>query len=227
MKDSWIREEFEMNMIFLGLPGAGKGTQAKKVSSKYNIPHIATGDIFRNAIKNETPLGKKAKSFIDQGELVPDEVTIGIVRNRLKEDDCKDGFILDGFPRTINQAEALKDIMEELNTKLDLALFIKVPEKELIKRLSGRRVCEDCGATYHVEFNPPEKEGICDKCGGNLIQRSDDTEETVKNRIEVNKEKTEKLIEFYDNEGILQTIESSGGIEEVFKKVTSVIEENR
>src|SRR6056297_777668 len=135
MKDSWIREEFEMNMIFLGLPGAGKGTQAKKVSSKYNIPHIATGDIFRNAIKNETPLGKKAKSFIDQGELVPDEVTIGIVRNRLKEDDCKDGFILDGFPRTINQAEALKDIMEELNTKLDLALFIKVPEKELIKRL--------------------------------------------------------------------------------------------
>ena len=216
-----------MNMIFLGLPGAGKGTQAKKVSSKYNIPHIATGDIFRNAIKNETPLGKKAKSFIDQGELVPDEVTIGIVRNRLKEDDCKDGFILDGFPRTINQAEALKDIMEELNTKLDLALFIKVPEKELIKRLSGRRVCEDCGATYHVEFNPPEKEGICDKCGGNLIQRSDDTEETVKNRIEVNKEKTEKLIEFYDDKGILQTIESSGGIEEVFKKVTSVIEENR
>ncbi|HKL76624.1 MAG TPA: adenylate kinase [Halanaerobiales bacterium] len=216
-----------MNMIFLGLPGAGKGTQAKKVSSKYNIPHIATGDIFRNAIKNETPLGKKAKSFIDQGELVPDEVTIGIVRNRLKEDDCKDGFILDGFPRTINQAEALKDIMEELNTKLDLALFIKVPEKELIKRLSGRRVCEDCGATYHVEFNPPEKEGICDKCGGNLIQRSDDTEDTVKNRIEVNKEKTEKLIEFYDNEGILQTIESSGGIEEVFKKVTSVVEENR
>lgn len=216
-----------MNMIFLGLPGAGKGTQAKKVSSKYNIPHIATGDIFRNAIKNETPLGKKAKSFIDQGELVPDEVTIGIVRNRLKEDDCKDGFILDGFPRTINQAEALNEIMEELNTKLDLALYIKVPEKELIKRLSGRRVCEDCGATYHVEFNPPEKEGICDKCGGNLIQRSDDTEETVKNRIEVNKKKTEKLIEFYDDKGILQTIESSGGIEEVFKKVTSVIEENR
>lgn len=216
-----------MNLIFLGLPGAGKGTQAKKVSSKYNIPHIATGDIFRNAIKNETPLGKKAKSFIDQGELVPDEVTIGIVRNRLKEDDCKDGFILDGFPRTINQAEALKEIMEELNTELDLALYIKVPEKELIKRLSGRRVCEDCGATYHVEFNPPEKEGICDKCGGNLIQRSDDTEETVKNRIEVNKEKTQKLIDFYDDEGILQTIESSGGIEEVFKKVTSVIEENR
>lgn len=216
-----------MNMIFLGLPGAGKGTQAKKVSSKYNIPHIATGDIFRNAIKNETPLGKKAKSFIDQGELVPDKVTIGIVRNRLKEDDCKDGFILDGFPRTIKQAEALNEIMEELNTKLDLALYIKVPEKELIKRLSGRRVCEDCGATYHVEFNPPKKEGICDKCGGNLIQRSDDTEETVKNRIEVNKEKTEKLIEFYDDKGILQTIESSGGIEEVFKKVTSVIEENR
>ena len=216
-----------MNMIFLGLPGAGKGTQAKKVSSKYNIPHIATGDIFRNAIKNETPLGKKAKSFIDKGELVPDDVTIGIVRNRLKEDDCKDGFILDGFPRTINQAKALDEIMEELNTKIDLALYIKVPEKELIKRLSGRRVCEDCGATYHVEFNPPEKEGICDKCGGKLIQRSDDKEETVKNRIEVNREKTEKLIKYYNKEGILETIESSGGIDQVFNKVTSIIEENR
>jgi len=227
MKDLWIREEFEMNMIFLGLPGAGKGTQAKKVSSKYNIPHIATGDIFRNAIKNETPLGKKAKSFIDKGELVPDDVTIGIVRNRLKEDDCKDGFILDGFPRTINQAKALDEIMEELNTKIDLALYIKVPEKELIKRLSGRRVCEDCGATYHVEFNPPEKEGICDKCGGKLIQRSDDKEETVKNRIEVNREKTEKLIKYYNKEGILETIESSGGIDQVFNKVTSIIEENR
>ncbi|MGM0436803.1 MAG: adenylate kinase [Bacillota bacterium] len=216
-----------MNMIFLGLPGAGKGTQAKKVSTKYDIPHIATGDIFRNAIKNETPLGRKAKSYIDKGELVPDEVTIGIVRNRLQEDDCKKGFILDGFPRTINQAEALDKILEELNTELDLALYIKVPEKELIKRLSGRRVCEDCGATYHVEFNPPEKEGICDKCGGKLIQRSDDKEETVKNRIEVNREKTEKLINYYKDEGLLETIESSAGIDEVFEKVTSVIEENR
>jgi len=215
-----------MNMIFLGLPGAGKGTQAKKVSAKYNIPHIATGDIFRNAIKNETSLGKKAKNYIDKGELVPDEVTIGIVRNRLQEDDCQNGFILDGFPRTINQAEALNKIMEELNTELDLALYIKVSEKELIKRLSGRRVCEDCGATYHVEFNPPEKEGICDKCGGKLIQRSDDKEKTVKNRIEVNREKTEKLIKYYEAEGILKTIESNGGIDQVFNEVTSVIEEN-
>ena len=214
-----------MNMIFLGLPGAGKGTQAKKVSAKYNIPHIATGDIFRKAIKNETPLGSKAKSYIDKGELVPDEVTIGIVRNRLKEDDCKDGFILDGFPRTIKQAEALSDIMDELNTQLDLALYIKVAEKELIKRLSGRRVCEDCGATYHVEFNPPEEEGICDQCGGKLIQRSDDKEETVKNRIEVNRKKTEKLIDYYQDKNLLETIESTGGIDQVFTKITSIIEE--
>jgi len=214
-----------MNLIFLGLPGAGKGTQAKKLSSKYDIPHIATGDIFRSAIKNETPLGKEAKSYIDKGDLVPDEVTIGIVRNRLKDDDCKDGFILDGFPRTINQAEALDKIMEDLNTKLELALYINVEEKELIKRLSGRRVCEDCGATYHVEFNPPKKEGICDKCGGKLIQRSDDKEETVKNRIEVNKKKTDKLVDYYKEKDILESINSNGGIDEVFNKVTSIIEE--
>lgn len=214
-----------MNMIFLGLPGAGKGTQAKKICSKYNIPHIATGDIFRNAIKNETPLGREAKSYIDKGELVPDEVTIGIVRNRLKENDCADGFILDGFPRTIKQAEALDKIMNELNKDLDLAIYIKVAEKELIKRLSGRRVCEDCGVTYHVEFNPPEKRGICDKCGGKLIQRSDDKEETVKNRIEVNKKKTVKLMDYYQNKNLLKTVESSGGIENVFKKIVKIIEE--
>ena len=214
-----------MNMIFLGLPGAGKGTQAKKVSAKYNIPHIATGDIFRSAIKNETELGRKAKSYIDKGELVPDEVTIGIVRNRLKDDDCSDGCILDGFPRTVNQADALTEIMDDLDKELDLALYIKVAEEELIKRLSGRRVCDECGATYHVEFNPPEKAGICDKCGGELIQRSDDKEETVKNRIEVNKKKTDKLVDYYQDKDILHVIESSGGIDEVFHKIVSVIEE--
>lgn len=215
-----------MNMILLGLPGAGKGTQAKKLSDKYNIPHIATGDIFRREIKNETSLGKKAKSYIDAGELVPDEVTIGMVRKRLAEGDCQDGFILDGFPRTIDQAEALDNMIDEMDEELDIALYIKVAETELIKRLSGRRVCDDCGATYHVEFNSPEKEGVCDKCGGNLIQRSDDQEETVKKRIEVNKKKTDKLIDYYKKKELLETIESTGGIEEVNNKIINVIEAN-
>ncbi len=208
-----------MNLVLLGLPGAGKGTQAKKIKDEYGIPHIATGDIFRRAIKDETPLGKKAKEYIDAGKLVPDEVTIGIVENRLTDDDCQQGFILDGFPRTIKQAEALSRIRE-----IDLALYLKVAEKELINRLSGRRVCEKCGTNYHLKYNPPEKEGICDKCGSKLIQRSDDKEETVRKRIKVNKEQMEELLNYYRKKGMLKTVESIGNIEQVFADIKSTVE---
>ncbi|PTW00498.1 adenylate kinase [Halanaerobium saccharolyticum] len=216
-----------MDMILLGLPGVGKGTQAKKLEASLEIPHIATGDIFRKAIKNKTPLGKKAKSFIDAGELVPDEVTIGIVEERLKEDDCKEGFILDGFPRTIAQAEALDEILAEQNRELDLAIYLQAEIDILVERLAGRRVCVDCGATYHVKNDPPEVEGVCDKCGGEVIQRSDDEEETVKKRIEVNKEKTAKLADYYQNKGILHEVKSTGGIEKVQQRLMKLIEANK
>jgi adenylate kinase len=216
-----------MDMILLGLPGVGKGTQAKKLEDKLEIPHIATGDIFRKAIKNKTPLGKKAKSFIDAGELVPDEVTIGIVEERLKESDCKDGFILDGFPRTIAQAEALDEILSEQNRELDLAIYLQAEIDILVERLAGRRVCVDCGATYHVKNDPPEVEGVCDKCGGEVIQRSDDQEKTVKKRIEVNKEKTAKLADYYQNKGILHEVESTGGIDKVQARLMKLIEANK
>ena len=216
-----------MDMILLGLPGVGKGTQAKKLEDKLEIPHIATGDIFRKAIKNKTPLGKKAKSFIDAGELVPDEVTIGIVEERLKESDCKDGFILDGFPRTITQAEALDEILSKQNRVLDLAIYLQAEIDILVERLAGRRVCVDCGATYHVKNDPPEVEGVCDKCGGEVIQRSDDQEKTVKKRIEVNKEKTAKLADYYQNKGILHEVESTGGIDKVQARLMKLIEANK
>lgn len=216
-----------MDMILLGLPGVGKGTQAKKLESELEIPHIATGDIFRKAIKNKTPLGKKAKSFIDAGELVPDEVTIGIVEERLKESDCENGFILDGFPRTIAQAEALDQILAEQNRELDLVIYLQAEIDVLVERLAGRRVCVDCGATYHVKNDPPEVEGVCDKCGGEVIQRSDDQEETVKKRIEVNKDKTAKLADYYQKKGILHEVESIGGIDKVQKRLLKLIEENK
>jgi len=216
-----------MDMILLGLPGVGKGTQAKKLETSLEIPHIATGDIFRKAIKNKTPLGKKAKSFIDAGELVPDEVTIGIVEERLIQSDCKNGFILDGFPRTIAQAEALDEILAEQDRELDLAIYLQAEMDILIKRLAGRRVCVDCGATYHVKNDPPEVEGVCDKCGGEVIQRSDDQEETVKKRIEVNKEKTAKLADYYQDKGILHEVESTGGIDKVQQRLLDVIEANK
>lgn len=214
-----------MNLVFLGLPGAGKGTQAKILADKYDIPHISTGDIFRNAIKNETPLGVKAKKYIDSGELVPDEVTNGIVKERLQDKDCNEGFILDGYPRTLDQAEALDRNLDELSKTLDLVIYTRVRESELIKRLTGRRICEDCGVTYHVDFNPPEEESVCDECGGKLIQRDDDKEETVKNRINVNKNNTDKLINYYNNKNILVEIDAEKDIDEVSNDIIGVIEE--
>ena len=214
-----------MNLVFLGLPGAGKGTQAKILADKYDIPHISTGDIFRNAIKNETPLGVKAKKYIDSGELVPDEVTNGIVKERLQDKDCNKGFILDGYPRTLDQAEALDRNLDELSKTLDLVIYTRVRESELIKRLTGRRICEDCGVTYHVDFNPPEEESVCDECGGKLIQRDDDKEETVKNRINVNKNNTDKLINYYNNKNILVEIDAEKDIDEVSNDIIEVIEE--
>jgi adenylate kinase len=213
-----------MHYILVGLPGAGKGTQAANLINKYQILHISTGDMFRAALKNETPLGLEAKKYMDRGELVPDEVTIGIVRERLQEDDCKKGFLLDGFPRTIPQAEALDGILESLGMKLDGVISIEVPEEKLLKRLSGRRVCKGCGATFHVMFNPPKKESVCDVCGGVLIQRDDDKEETVKNRLDVNRDNTQVLKGYYAKAGLLKEVDGTGEFEDVFIRICQVIE---
>ncbi len=212
-----------MNIIIMGLPGAGKGTQAAKIIKKYSIPHISTGDMFRLAIKNETDLGRQAKAFMDQGELVPDEVTVGIVKERLSQSDVKDGFLLDGFPRTVDQAEALNNIMTELNSQIDQTIYVEVPEEELMNRLTGRRICETCGATYHLVFNPPKTEGICDLDGGKLYQREDDNPETVQNRLEVNIKQTAPLLDFYKGLGVLATVDGSKDIEEVFEEVDEIL----
>ena len=208
-----------MKLVLLGPPGAGKGTQAARLEDYYDIPHISTGDIFRKAIKEETELGQRAKEYLDEGKLVPDEVTNGIVKERLAESDCKDGFILDGFPRTINQAEALSQILNDLNYKLDAAVNIEVSDDEVIKRLSGRRVCSDCGATYHVDVNPPQEEGSCDKCGGELYQRDDDTPETIKERLEVYYDKTAAVVDYYKDKDLVVTINGQQGLDEVFAAI--------
>lgn len=212
-----------MNLVLMGLPGAGKGTQAEKIVEKYQIPHISTGDMFRQAIKEGTELGLKAKSFMDQGELVPDEVTIGIVRERLSKDDCKKGFLLDGFPRTVAQAEALESILSELNKKIDYVINIQVDTNILMDRLTGRRICKSCGATYHLVFNPPKVEGVCDKCGGELYQRHDDTAETVQNRLEVNMKQTQPLIDFYSAKGYLRNINGVQDINKVFEDIDKLL----
>lgn len=212
-----------MNIIIMGLPGAGKGTQAAKIIKKYSIPHISTGDMFRLAIRNETDLGRQAKAFMDQGELVPDEVTVGIVKERLSQNDVKDGFLLDGFPRTVEQAESLKNIMTELGSQIDHTIYVEVPEEELMNRLTGRRICETCGATYHLVFNPPKTEGICDLDGGKLYQREDDNPETVQNRLEVNIKQTAPLLDFYKGLGVLATVDGSKDIEEVFEEVDEIL----
>ncbi|KFM99921.1 MULTISPECIES: adenylate kinase [Bacillus] len=212
-----------MNLILMGLPGAGKGTQAEQIVAKYNIPHISTGDMFRAAMKAETELGLQAKSFIDKGALVPDEVTIGIVRERLSQEDCVKGFLLDGFPRTVAQASALEEIMKDLGKKIDYVLNINVDSGLLLKRLTGRRICKECGATYHLEFNPPAKADVCDKCGGELYQRSDDNEETVANRLDVNIKQTKPLLDFYEELGYLQSINGEQDINKVFADIDVLI----
>ncbi|RXK18686.1 adenylate kinase [Macrococcus sp. DPC7161] len=212
-----------MNIILMGLPGAGKGTQASEIIKKYPIPHISTGDMFRAAIKNGTELGKKAKSFMDNGELVPDEVTIGIVRERLLESDAVKGFLLDGFPRTVEQAKALNEIMAEQGRKIEAVINIEVQEEELMNRLTGRRICETCGTTYHLVFNPPKVEGICDIDGGKLYQREDDNPETVRNRLDVNIKQTQPLLDFYSKEGVLNNIDGSKDIKDVTIDVEQIL----
>lgn len=213
-----------MNIILMGLPGAGKGTQASEIVKKFPIPHISTGDMFRKAIKDETDLGKEAKSYMDRGELVPDEVTVGIVKDRISEDDAKKGFLLDGFPRTIEQAEALSNIMKELDREIDAVINIEVPEEELMNRLTGRRICEKCGTTYHLVFNPPKVDGICDLDGGKLYQREDDNPETVANRLNVNVKQSKPILEFYDNKNVLKNIDGSRDINVVTQDVIDILE---
>ena len=213
-----------MNIILMGLPGAGKGTQASEIVKKFPIPHISTGDMFRKAIKDETDLGKEAKSYMDRGELVPDEVTVGIVKERISEDDAKKGFLLDGFPRTIDQAESLNQIMSELDREIDAVINIEVPEEELMNRLTGRRICEKCGTTYHLVFNPPKVDGICDIDGGKLYQREDDNPETVSNRLSVNVKQSKPILEYYNEKGVLKNIDGSKDIDEVTNDVIDILD---
>jgi len=212
-----------VNLVLMGLPGAGKGTQADKIVVKYNIPHISTGDMFRAAIKEGTELGLKAKSFMDKGELVPDEVTIGIVRERLSKDDCGKGFLLDGFPRTVAQAEALDTMLADLDKKIDFVINIDVDQSILMERLTGRRICKNCGATYHLVFNPPSEEGVCDRCGGELYQRADDNAETVQNRLDVNIQQTKPLLNFYEDKGYLRNINGQQDIDKVFADIEELL----
>ena len=210
-----------MNLIFLGAPGAGKGTQAEVISQKLEIPTISTGNIIREALKNETEMGLKAKAFIESGKLVPDDVVIGIIKERLAKDDCKNGFILDGFPRTIPQAEAL----DEMGVKIDKVVEIQVDDDTIIGRMSGRRVCSKCGASYHVQNKPPKAEGICDSCGGELVQRKDDAPETVLDRLEVYHTQTEPLKDYYANKGILRTADGTLGIEKSIEATLKALED--
>ncbi len=213
-----------MNLILLGPPGSGKGTQAKLIVEKYGIPQISTGDMLREAVAKGTELGKEAKKYMDAGQLVPDEVVIGIVKERLQEPDCEKGFILDGFPRTIPQAEALDKMLEELGKKIDAVINIQVPEEEVVKRIVNRRTCRNCGAVYHLIYNPPKEDNKCDKCGGELYQRDDDREETVRQRYKVYKEQTEPLVDYYAKKGVLYNIDGTKSIEEVFNEIDKILQ---
>lgn len=212
-----------MKIIMLGAPGAGKGTQAKMIADKYGVPHISTGDIFRANIKNGTELGMEAKKYMDQGLLVPDELTVRILLDRVAQDDCKNGYVLDGFPRTIPQAEVLDSELTKLGDHIDYAINVDVPDKNIVKRMSGRRACLTCGATYHIEHVPPKKEGICDVCGSELVLRDDDKPETVKNRLNVYHEQTQPLIDFYTEKGVLKTVDGTVPMEEVFAAITAIL----
>jgi adenylate kinase len=212
-----------MKIIMLGAPGAGKGTQAQMIAEKFNIPHISTGDIFRANLKNGTELGKKAKVYMDQGLLVPDELTVELLLDRVANEDCKDGYVLDGFPRTIPQADVLDNELTKLGDKVDFAINVDVPDENIVRRMSGRRACLKCGATYHIEHIPPVKEGICDKCGSELVQREDDRAETVQNRLSVYHEQTQPLIDYYDKKGILKTVDGTKDMQEVFSDIVAIL----
>ena len=212
-----------MKIIMLGAPGAGKGTQAKQIAAKYQIPHISTGDIFRANIKNGTELGKKAKEYMDQGLLVPDELTCDLVMDRMQQEDCANGFVLDGFPRTIPQAESLDAALEKINQTMDYAIDVDVPDSHIVSRMSGRRACLNCGATYHVVAIPPKREGICDACGKELVLRDDDKPETVQKRLDVYHEQTQPLIDYYNKQGILQTVDGTQPMEDVFANIVSIL----
>ncbi|MDE6740522.1 MAG: adenylate kinase [Lachnospiraceae bacterium] len=212
-----------MKIIMLGAPGAGKGTQAKMIAEKYEIPHVSTGDIFRANIKNGTQLGMEAKQYMDQGLLVPDELTVKILLDRVAKEDCKNGYVLDGFPRTIPQAEVLDKALSQLGDKIDYAINVDVPDENIVRRMGGRRACLSCGATYHIEHVPPKKEGICDSCGQELVLRDDDKPETVQNRLNVYHEQTQPLIEFYSKKGVLQTVDGTMDMNDVFEAIVTVL----
>ncbi|WP_455437522.1 adenylate kinase [Hungatella hathewayi] len=212
-----------MKIIMLGAPGAGKGTQAKLIAEKYGVPHISTGDIFRANIKNGTELGKEAKEYMDKGLLVPDELTVRLLLDRVAQDDCKNGYVLDGFPRTIPQAEVLDKELTKLGDSVDFAVDVDVPDENIIRRMSGRRACLNCGATYHIVNIPPKKEGICDVCGSELVLRDDDQPETVKNRLKVYHEQTQPLIEYYTAKGVLRTVDGTLPMEEVFDAIVKIL----
>ncbi|MDD6194674.1 MAG: adenylate kinase [Lachnospiraceae bacterium] len=212
-----------MKIIMLGAPGAGKGTQAKQIATKYEIPHISTGDIFRANIKNGTELGKKAKEYMDQGLLVPDELTCDLVMDRISQDDCANGFVLDGFPRTIPQAEALDAALAKIDAKMDFAIDVDVPDSHIVNRMSGRRACLNCGATYHITAIPPKTEGICDICGKELVLRDDDKPETVQKRLDVYHDQTQPLIDYYQKQGILKSVDGTMPMEDVFAGIVEIL----
>ncbi|HIZ08148.1 MAG TPA: adenylate kinase [Candidatus Eubacterium avistercoris] len=212
-----------MKIIMLGAPGAGKGTQAKQIADKYGIPHISTGDIFRANIKDGTELGKKAKTYMDQGLLVPDELVCELVVDRIQQEDCKNGFVLDGFPRTIPQAEALTDALQKIGSSMDFALNIDVPDENIIDRMSGRRACLNCGATYHIVNIPTKVEGVCDRCGSSVVLRDDDKPETVKKRLEVYHTQTQPLIDYYEKQGILKTVDGTQSMDTVFQTIIEIL----